>query len=348
VRASTADEASSVAQLLDDVAPRVRDLLPDVEDGSVEVWVEVHLAEYAFSPPPDSTAAFTLTDRRRIHLQSGHKLLQPLLAHEVVHALLGESWNSLPGVVEEGLADLVGIRLFPSFRGEVRLARLLGLAARLGPTRMRLKMSPPPDQALSGDRLSVDAEIALHGDRPTRPWSLREALAISAEDLAQEEHEADRVVLRGLGFLLAERIVDRTGFDGLHELCIAAAENGESTISFEALLEAAVLEPEITRWRDASTEAWGYSELEALAVAVEEDLASMMARGLQLIGAPDLAWYEDGWEEDGWDIRLGLPDTGTWIFPLELPSVRAATAEAMASTPSSTGISNGSSSMDEE
>ena len=116
----------------------------------------------------------------------------------------------------------------------------------------------------------------------------------------------------------------------MHELCIAAAEKGEAAISFEALLAAAVLEPEITRWREACMEAWGYSEVEALAVAVEEDLASMMARGLRLIGAPDLEEYVDGWDEEGWDIRLGLPETGTWVFPLELASVRATTAEAMA------------------
>src|SRR6185369_1110001 len=69
----------------------------------------------------------------------------------------------------------------------------------------------------------------------------------------------------GLAFLVAERIVARAGFEGLHELAEQARAQGDASIQVEQLLAAAELDADPVAWREAAMQALGPAELEELA-----------------------------------------------------------------------------------
>lgn len=314
VRADTPERAADVARLLDDVVPRVRALLPGVEDQPVEVWVERELSRYPLVSAPRGSGAYTLTVHNRIHVTEGHALFGQLLAHEVVHALLDDSWRALPGILEEGLADQVGTRLFPEHRAYVRASRLLGVAARYGRLPLKLRVAAPRGGV---DDLHLEADVDVRGEPPTRPWPVRDALSISAEDLAVEEFESDRLVLRGLGFLMLEALVERVGYEGLHELCLEARRLGRKRVAVEELCAASGLAEDYDSWAAASVRAWTTEELRVLAREVRPELVEMIHRSMRLLGSPP----ESAGGLLEWEVRLGIPQTGVWISLLEMDEV---------------------------
>src|SRR5262245_21486383 len=132
VRASSADKAREVADLLERLAPEVKAILPGAQDRPIDVWVQDELAVYLFHKRPDSVRGFTLLedefDAKRIHLQEGGQ--SPwYLAHELVHALIGSTWAALPGILEEGLGDVIAERLNPEYDEHIRSHRLLNASA---------------------------------------------------------------------------------------------------------------------------------------------------------------------------------------------------------------------------
>jgi hypothetical protein len=110
VRAENRETADHVAGLLTRLAPEVRAILPGSQDRPIDVWVQEELSVYRFNRRPESVRGFTLLNEefsaKRIHLQEDGQ--SPwYLSHELVHALIGPSWASLPGIFEEGLGDVV-------------------------------------------------------------------------------------------------------------------------------------------------------------------------------------------------------------------------------------------------
>jgi len=111
VRAPTVELATSFARLLDELQPLLAERLPGAELGGVRVDVR--------SATRGSTV-HAVTSRfpsglRRIRIEA---LAEPatdryLLAHELVHAALGSDWSTLPGMLEEGLAEALAFELAP-------------------------------------------------------------------------------------------------------------------------------------------------------------------------------------------------------------------------------------------
>ena len=116
VRAESEGKAEEVAEMLEVLSPRVKDLLPGTFDREIDVWVQSVLRSSRYGQRATGVKGFTLLagefDAKRIHLLEDGELSW-YLSHELVHALVDESWSTLPGLLEEGLGDVVAEELNP-------------------------------------------------------------------------------------------------------------------------------------------------------------------------------------------------------------------------------------------
>ncbi len=249
VRASSEDTAAQVAGMLEVLAPRVRAVLPGSQERPIDVWVQDELRVYRFNTRPDSVRGFTLLSRefeaRRIHLQRDGQ--SPwYLAHELVHALIGDSWSPLPGILEEGLADVVAQELNREQRVHIRAHRLLNASQFTGGLELVLGFRVP--EVVTG---------RVGAGRPGVPDVRRRlVLRLSGEPLGAtvtDLLETDRAELHrrwpdipeayyGLAWLVVSRIHERSGLEGLHALCLRATREGHALVPRDWLLEAAEIE----------------------------------------------------------------------------------------------------------
>ena len=246
VRARSAEKADHFASLLERLVPRVKEILPGTQDRDVDVWVQERLRVYRFTERSESVRGFTLLagefDAKRIHLtEDGQSSWY--LAHELVHALIGEEWRALPGVLEEGLADVVAEALNPEFATHIRSHRLLNASAVTGGLLVDVAYSWPdrgrPIQRWERLRRTKRIQPTPNIDRET----VDRVLSSSRARLHREFPELPEG-LYGFAWLLVHRIVDRHGLDGLHELCVEAAQQGHEVIPVERLYAAAEIDPD--------------------------------------------------------------------------------------------------------
>ncbi|MGK0483507.1 MAG: hypothetical protein ACJAQ3_003490, partial [Planctomycetota bacterium] len=125
VRAADAVEAERVEGLLKELKPRLLELLPDSTFEDLEVWVQDRptLYRYTTQATADAEGLWSPT-HRRIMLSRHADHVERTLAHELTHAVLGDSWSMLPGSLEEGLADHVSAALVDDGATRLRAGRL--------------------------------------------------------------------------------------------------------------------------------------------------------------------------------------------------------------------------------
>jgi len=283
VRADSVGQARTVAGLLDALAPRVRALLPDTKDDEVEIWVQRELSLYTHWSVDQDVPAFTLEGKRRIHLaENSYRELSSALAHELVHALLGKGWESLPPVAEEGLADWVQEALHPELSASMRADHLSKASAAFGGMRFGLWCSrsiqggrqlasftfPGP---IDGQELITDPERAIDaGTTPSGKLSGWRPYEVSVTDPR----------LYGIGYLTVARAIERVGLDGLYDLCRRASGQGLGRVPGAWLLEAAELSREPDHWRMVIVSRIGRNELKALGHSLAPFLADLLSREL--------------------------------------------------------------------
>jgi len=321
VRADSPTQAQTVAQLLDTLAPQVRALLPDTRPGPVEIWVQRELSLYTHWSVDESVPAFTVEGDRRIHMaESSSRELSAALAHELVHALLGDGWSTLPPVAEEGLADWVQEVLHPELASSMRADHLAKASAAFGGMRFGLWC---PRSVQGGRRLAAftfpgpvtgqdpiaDPEQAIdQGGQAKRDESSWRPYEVSVSDPR----------LYGIGYLTVARAVERVGIAGLYSLCQRAKDTGRSTVPGGWLLEAGAMSSDPEEWQQVIVDRVGRNELTALGHSLSPFLADLIARGLlssgHQLGIDDfLARYRP---------RLGL-ELGSSRLPLSwLPPLR--------------------------
>lgn len=288
VRAERDEDALEVAELLTEMAPQIQEILPGVQDRRVDVWVQEQLRLYRWQERTESVRGFTLLadefEATRIHLRGGGQSSW-YLAHELVHALIDESWRPLPALLEEGLADVVAEELNPQYAAHIRAHRLFNVS-------------------LLTDGLLLNVAWSEPDDRPRRRWPVRSATMrvmmppgedepIDGGDLLRlrELLSADRASLHnhfhelpesyyGLAWLIVSRITERVGLDGLHAMCVEAHENGQDVIALDDLLSAAEMELESFDARFVGNE-FGYRELRAAAYQRPEIFSELAVRLLR-------------------------------------------------------------------
>ena len=271
VRAGSPEEAREVARDLDALVPEVLILVPDARARPVEVWVQDEPTLYTFPRTSTYREADGFFSERldRIHLRSSADDLRRTLAHELVHASLGPSWRSLPGTVEEGLCDVVAIRLCPESAPRLRAGRLLAAALELGG--FDLEYAAAHEESGSADDTSSDASTAARyvqhvfspgaSGAPLDPLEVFRAHAGRSTSLMPGDVKK---ALYGLAFLVTERIVERRGIAGLHALVVRSGRDGTDRL-VESLLDAADLTRERDDWRRAIAEALGPEEVAEIA-----------------------------------------------------------------------------------
>lgn len=245
VRAESRDQAEQFKDLVSELQPKVIEVLPDAESRSTEVWVQQTLRHRRGAAAPDNVKGFTLISgdarRGRIHLREDTDYPEWFLAHELVHSLLGSSWNTIPGVLEEGMCDVVAAELNPEVAPRIRALRAIEASLFLG--KLQLQLS----HLRGGER--KHNTIWFHYDRGESSIGVTEAFEPGTLEMKQRWAQLPDS-LYGLGFLVASRIEDNEGLQGLHSMCRRAQAEGLGTVPFEWLMDAAELES-----LDALTEA---------------------------------------------------------------------------------------------
>jgi len=244
VRANSEETAERIATLLQDQLPRVRELLPGSQPRSIDVWVQEELQVYRHRQRPAGIRGFTLFDdefdAERIHLREN--LQSPwYLSHELVHAVIGEDWRPLPGILEEGLADVIAERLNPRYAGHIRAHRLLSASAFTDGIDVTVSYRYPESGVLS-----------RHWKRRARPTRIRagdmrerevigELLATSRGELQRDWSELPEPFY-GIAWLIVSRIVERQGLEGLHRMCLEAEDQGLDLVPVDRILAAAEMD----------------------------------------------------------------------------------------------------------
>lgn len=146
-----------------------------------------------------------------------------VLTHELVHASLGAEWNALPPVLEEGLADHLAFELHPDSylqverwqaalwrEFDVQVEHVLAIGEQREAGSFTLRLSPGPMPA---------------------PFGPAEALELSASQAFSSETAALGNRYYGLGFAMVERLVERIGLDGLHQVTRNASQAGSALLA---------------------------------------------------------------------------------------------------------------------
>lgn len=292
VRAPAPEQAAEASAQLESLQPRILATLPDSRRRELEVWIQASPALYQHSASDYEEADGFWSERYgRIHLREGAEDRERILAHELVHASLGESWTRLPGTVEEGLCDVVSGLLCPEQAPQMRAGRLSAAAFATGGMQLEVELAVPTAQHPLGVELGCVSRVRLLGSvLPTLdPGDVFEVEAgLSSTELPIVEKK----VLYGLSYVLVERIVERSGFEGLHALCLRAEAEGLEEVPGDWLLDAADLHLAGRReWRAAIHDAIGDAELRTLLLLYPKALLDTVERvfGIQVRVGVDLS-----------------------------------------------------------
>ncbi|MCZ6597532.1 MAG: hypothetical protein O7B99_07835 [Planctomycetota bacterium] len=243
VRADSKAKATEVADLLAQLSPRVQAVLPGTQDRVIDVWVQSVLRSTRHGSRAKGVKGFTLLARefepKRIHLLEDGELSW-YLSHELVHALLNKSWAPLPGLLEEGLGDVVAEQLNPAFADRIRAHRLFTASGFSGGVTFTLVYTVPGSGRTRRNWAETSMRLQVLEGRPAA--GIAELLEHSRHVLRKEWRELPEAFY-GLAYLIVSRIVERHGLDGLYELCLEATRNGQDLISAERILAAAELDP---------------------------------------------------------------------------------------------------------
>jgi hypothetical protein len=256
VRGENESEALRVSRLLDRLGPEALALLPDSAlPGDLEVWVQETPRLYTFPGEGTHDAEGLWSEAHgRILLARGADDLERTLAHELVHACLGSSWQALPGTLEEGLCDHVSTLLAPEGSARLRAGRLSSAALACGGLRLELHLRAP------NSGRDWTARITLTGEAPDAAPQ-RELFRVQAGLSSTSLTSGVKRGYYGLAFLLIERVCAERGLDGLHALCERARAEGYEHVPRPWLLGAAGLDDDQNAWRAAAAASLGTAEL---------------------------------------------------------------------------------------
>jgi hypothetical protein len=296
VRADSPELAAQASATLESVVPRLRALLPGTRELRPEIWIQEEPWAYLWQAPSSSMIAFSMARLGRIHMPPEADAAERALvvAHECVHVLLDASWRPLPAMLEEGLCELVASELVPGQAAAVR-GRWHALAAMaMGGLDFQVQWSLqlPQGVPVSFGRLNVaDLDLAA-------------ALAVDPT-LPADAPVAWTYTMRGIGYVLVERIVRDRGYAGLHELVVRAdgapetrvpapdaeearagiAARGGALVPMGELLAAARLDEDPATGQALARASIDADGLRAAVIAASQYLAPFVRREALVVGA---------------------------------------------------------------
>jgi hypothetical protein len=256
VRGASTLEAQELADKLDYLRPNLMKSLPGARQVvDLEVWIQDTPGLYSFPHSANGDAEGLWSESHdRILLARDADDMERTLAHELVHASLGHDWNTLPGTLEEGLADYMSTTLVPGAAPRLRAGRLASAALATGGLGMTLSIRLPNHPT------TWMARITLSGSQPS-PNPQRDVFRLAAGLSSTKVTAASKRGYYGLAFLLIDRVITRHGLEHLHHMCLSAAQQGFASIPRPWLLEAADLQDSPEAWRAAALQSMGAAEL---------------------------------------------------------------------------------------
>jgi len=299
IREETAALAERAAELYDAVG----ELLPASRDPRPDVWLQKvhHLPWYALSTG-DLTGTYMRLQNRVFVSQEEDNALN-VLAHEYVHARLGVALRRLPPALEEGLATAISFELEPSQAPYGRGWRLWSALQAMRSLQLELHYDIPDFEGNVAARFEYGAggldPLAVLERGKTRFW-------LRAPD--------DKRALYGLGFAFAQRLIDRIGISGLHELC---TEIEDPRVLEAALLARARLTPDHASWVRMVLEPFRSEDLRALMADRPDEFALLAA----LIARSRFPKLDSRTFMDEARPRLALPYTSGSVPLVELGDV---------------------------
>lgn len=331
VRAADAVEAERIEGLLQVLKPRLLTLLPDSTFEDLEVWVQEHptLYRYTTEATADAEGLWSPT-HRRIMLSRHADHVERTLAHELTHAVLGESWNMLPGSLEEGLADHVSATLVEDGATRLRAGRLSSACLATGGLEIDVDVTRV-NPGFSSERLGAASETTVPS---RRGWSARvklkgdtdstdplDVFRLSAGLSSTKLDTGAKRGYYGLAFLVVSRIAARDGgYEGLQRLCLDAAEKGLDHVPVRDILKAAGLGPTPDEWRRAAAQAMGPDEIVELVRMYPDFLVDALTTYLEALrpnGSME-TWLSHV------DVRVSLVEGGASVALNSLPFVEEA------------------------
>jgi hypothetical protein len=276
VRSDHASPGRMTAALLEALVPEVKRRIPDTREDPLEIWVQEELSVFRGWSVDDQVPAFTIEGEGRIHILEGDRIeLSAALAHELVHAMLGPSWVTLPSVAEEGLADWMQEELNRPVLGSLRADHLAKAGAAVGGLEFGVWSH---EWRRRGRKLATITFPHASGDQ--EPLDLRTALdqadAVSSGFFRPYQVAVADARLYGVGYLVVSRLIEEIGVDGLHALCLRATEDGLAHVPSAWLMEAARLDSSPRAWRRIIVRRIRYGELMALGRQLVPDLVRLI------------------------------------------------------------------------
>jgi len=275
VRADKQIDALAARAWLEQLVPAVRAELVGTATRPLELWYVRTLRRSPRELSPAHVAGFTrfVEDGSiQIHLRVDEDP-RWALAHELVHAQTGPSWDPLPGVVNEGLADVVAERVCPDLSPLARATRVLNASRYFGGLHLTVRYQLPESGETQQGRVHLRTSPEGEVPDPALPfeldrWELNRELAYLPE------------TYYGLGYLAAMRVVERGGIAGLHALCAHAQSRGEPVVPAARLFDLGELNS-IDDWERGLESLLGAAELRVLHTLDPELLPSVMALSLR-------------------------------------------------------------------
>ena len=279
VRSDDPADLVRVERMSAHLVPQVEALLGVKQERALEIWVQDEPAQFAFGVGSYADAdGFYATGTGRIHLRRTSDRIDRTLAHELVHALLPQGWETMPGTLEEGVCDLVSQTLVQDSATRLRAGRLGAAAFATGGLLVEVQIDLPddggPTRTTLETRLRLESESAVSVD-PQRVFS--EDAGLSSSTMGPEEKKA----LYGLGYLIATRAEQRVGWEGVRSLCALQGQEAQA-----AWLAAADLSLEQPALRLAIGSEFGPRETWELLRAQPDFLIDQLATAL-------LPWEHD-------------------------------------------------------
>ena len=325
VRAANTIEAERVEGLLEDLRPRLLEMLPDSTFEDLEVWVQERptLYRYATDATADAEGLWSPT-HRRIMLSRHADHVERTLAHELTHAVLGESWAMLPGSLEEGLADHVSATLVEDGATRLRAGRLSSACLATGGLEIDVDVTrvQPTDASparIQPTRRGWSARVKLKGD--TESTDPLDVFRLSAGLSSTKLDTGAKRGYYGLAFLVVSRIAARqNGYETLQQLCLDASAEGLDHVPVQDILAAADLGDTADEWRRAAAQAMGPEEIVELVRMYPDFLVDALTTYLESLhpSGPVESWL------DQINVRVSLVEGGASIPLHRLPFVEEA------------------------